>query len=253
MYKNSFRKRIPLLSLLASSLLLMTSCIPKTAGIEKQPWFVYGKDYVEGYEMAQKSGVTDEAKVLSSMQQIERATKNYLNSKPPNEKEILRVLNSKDDSISKIALGAMALRPLPEYAVIKKIISFLNHPSELHRDFASLALLKVDKSEIRDYQDLGEMIFEIIEKETDSIILARGMESLGKFNNPKYLPFIVRYLKNPDNHLYYYSSFRALKAMDDRYFQQVRSQLQKQGDIETLKAIDRTQNVWETRQQAPPE
>ena len=65
-----------------------------------------------------------------------------------------------------------------------------------------------------------------------------------KFNNPKYVPFIVKYLKKHDKPLFYYSSFEALKEMDDKYFQQVRRQLEKEGDTETLRNFNRTDDFW---------
>lgn len=244
MHLNIFRKRIYFLAFLATNFFLISSCIAMPMRIEKQPWFLSAKDYVEGYELPHKSGATDGEKDLLSMAQIERARKNYLISRQPTAQEILVVLNSNDDSKTKIALGAMVLRPLPEYEVIKKIISFWDHPSRVHRDFASRSLVKIDRNEIKDFQDLGNMIFEYAKKTSDLWVLSNAIMSLGKFNNPKHLPFIVKYLKKHDNLLLHHSSFWALKEMDDKYFQQVRRQLQREGDLKTLKIIDETEDEW---------
>lgn len=244
MHLNVFRKRIDFFAVLASNFFFITSCIAMPMRIEKQAWFLSAKDYVEGYELPHKFGQTDGEKDLLSMAQIERARKNYLISRQPTGEEILAVLNSSDDLKTKIALGAMVLRPLPEYEVIKKIISFWDHPSRLHRDFASRSLVKIDRSEIRDFQDLGDMIFEYAKKTSDLWVLSNAIMSLGKFNNPKYLPFIIKYLKKHDNPLLHHSSFWALKEMDDKYFQQVRRQLQREGDLKTLKIIEETEHEW---------
>jgi hypothetical protein len=238
---NEIRKKITYLAVLVGNFLFITSCNTMLIRIEKKPWFVSAKNYVEGYELTQKSGVSQEEKESLSIAQIERARKNYLNSRQPTAQEILVVFNSKDDEKTKIALGAMVLRPLTEYEVMKKIIFFWDHPSRVHRDFASRALVSVDRADIEGYQDLGDMIFEHVKRTRDDWVLSNGIRMLGKF---KYLPFIRKYLKKHDNPLYYYSSFEALKEMDDIYFQQVRNQLQREGDTETLKYFERTDDFW---------
>ena len=252
-------KRIDIFFFLVSTLLFVVSCVNGStrcldrSRIEKEPGFIFAEDYVAGYEIGYKFGATNEEKAISSMVQIETAKKNYLNSKPPTGQEILAVLNSKDNHRNKVALGAMVLQPLPEYDVVRKIVSFLNHPCQLHRDFVSLALLTIEKDNIKDFQDLGDEIFQIAKKEGDDLVLARGIETLGKFNNPKYLQFIVKYLRKTHNPLFYYSSFHALKEMDDKYFQQVRRQLKKEGDLKTLESIDRTEDFWKRTQRPLPE
>lgn len=244
MYLKAFRKRKYLLALFALNFFLLTSCKTMPTRIEKEPWFLSAKDYVEGYEMAQRFGSTPGEKALSSMAQILRAKENYLNSKQPAPKEILALLNSNEDEKTKIGLGAMALQPLSEYEVLKKMIIFFDHPSKTHRDFARMALLIIHRDEIKEFQDLGDMIFEYAKKTNDYYVLSDVVQILGKFNNQKYLPFIMKYLKKNDNPLFFYSSFIALKEMDDKYFQQVRSQLQREGDTEILRNFNQTDDLW---------
>jgi hypothetical protein len=244
-FLNTFRKRrVFFFITLAGNFFLVTSCITMPARVEKESWFLPAKDYVNGCEKVWKFGSTDEEKTLSGMAQIERARENYLNSRQPTIEDILAMLNSNEDEKTKVGLGAMALRPLPEYDVIKKIISFLKHPSHAHRVFACTALVKIHRNEIKKFQDLGDMIFDHAKTTNDIWVLSYGIEILGKFNNPKYLPFIVRHLKKHDSELLYYSSFKALKEMDEKYFQQVRKQLQNEGDTETLNNLNRTDDFW---------
>jgi len=212
--------------------------------IEKEPWFLYARDYVEGYELPHKSGATHGEKDPLSMSKIEKARRNYLNSRQPTVQEILAVLNSKEDEKTKIALGAMVLRPLTEYEVMEKIISFWDHASPVHRDFASRCLAKIQKDKIKDFPDLGDMILEYANKTSDQWVLSNSIRILGKFNNPKYLPFIVTHLKKQHDKMLYYSSFEALKEMDDKYFEQVRSRLRREGDTATLEKLDQTQEFW---------
>lgn len=219
-------------------------CTQLPAKIEKEPWFLSAKDYVEGYEIPLKYGAFYGEKDLLMMDKIFRAKKEYRNSRQPTSEEILAVLNCNDYEKTKIGLGAMRLQPLTEFEIMKKIISFWDHPSWIHRDFASAALVDIHRYELKEYKGLGDMIFAYAKQTNDDLVLSNGIRILGKFNNPKYLPFIVKYLKRHDNPLYYYSSFNALKEMDDEYFQKVREQLQREGDTETLKHFNRTDNFW---------
>jgi hypothetical protein len=215
-----------------------------SSGIEKEPWFLYARDYVEGYELPHKFGATHGEKDPLSMPKIEKAKRSYLNSRPPTAEEIMGILSSRDDLRTKIALGAMVLKPLPDYEVMKKIISFWNHPSRVHRDFASRCLVKIQKNQIKDFPDLGDMILQYANNTSDQWVLSNSIRILGKFNNPKYLPFIVIHLKKHDNKMLYYSSFEALKEMEDKYFEQVRSRLRREGDTATLEKLDQTQKFW---------
>jgi len=207
-FLNTFRKiRVFLFITLAGNFFLVSSCIIMPARVEKESWFLSAKDYVNGCEKVWEFGSTDEEKALSGMAQIEKARENYLNSRQPTIEDILAMLNSNEDEKTKVGLGAMALRPLPD-------------------------------------QDFGDMIFDHAKTTNDIWVLSYGIEILGKFNNPKYLPFIVRHLKKHDSELLYYSSFKALKEMDEKYFQQVRKQLQNEGDSETLNNLNRTDDFW---------
>jgi hypothetical protein len=251
-FLNIFRKRRVLLFItLAGYFFLVTSCITIPARVEKESWFLSAKDYVNGCERVWKFGSTDEEKTLFGMAQIERAKENYLNSRQPTIEEILAVLNANEDEKTKVGLGAMALRPVPEYDVVKKIISFLKHPSHTHRVFACTALVKIHRNEIKKFQDIGDMIFDDVKTTSDIWVLSYGIEILGKFNNPKYLPFIVEHLKKHDSELLYYSSFKALKEMDEKYSRQVRKQLESEGDTETLKNLNRTDDFWRKWHRVP--
>lgn len=212
--------------------------------VEKESWYLSAKTYVEGCELPIKYGASYGEKDLLMMRQIAKAKRDYQYSRQPTSREILALLNCNDYENTKIGLAAMRLQLLSEYQVLKKIISFWDHPSWYHREFASAALLDIHRSEIKDYQDLGDMIFTYVKRTNDDLVLANGVRILGKFKDPKYLPFIVKHLRKHDKPLIYYSAFSALTEMDEKYFQQARNQLLQEGDMETLKHFDRTANHW---------
>ncbi len=60
MTKDPVFKRIDLIAALTSGFLLFASCAGKTTKIERQPWFLNAREYVEGYEMGCKLEKTDE-------------------------------------------------------------------------------------------------------------------------------------------------------------------------------------------------
>lgn len=227
--------------------LFVLGCSSKS-GVEETAWF----DYALKYSQAQSKLAANKG-AIRDFNKMSKLKEKFLQSKQPTETEIISVLRSPDKRHQTAGLAAMSLRPIETYPLIEILFEYLQHQDPEMRWYAVESLEKFTRFPESKKTNIGEQLLQIVKTRKDNELTIQEFSLLAKFPSEEVAQFLTEQLmkEGKDNHarIFRYAAFRALKKMDNLYYDKAAEYVKNHGSPEIIEELLNSGKCFETKEE----